>query len=53
MKVVPDLSYINNGTIYLDELELTARQLSVKTYSNKAERQRIPVLQVNVIAGQD
>ena len=51
MRLVPDLSFINNGTIYLDELDVAARQLIVKTYSN--ERQRIPVLQVNVIAGQD
>jgi len=40
---VPDLSLLNNGTIYLDQVELTTRRL--------ADEQRVPIIQVNVIPG--
>lgn len=54
--IVPDLTYINNGTIYFDDVEfldLIPRRLSSinAEWNSKVKKERIPVLQVNVIPG--
>ena len=46
---VPDLQMINNGTIYLDDLQVKTRELAVTT--TKKARTRVPVLSVEVIPG--
>jgi len=51
IQFVPNLDYLNNGTIYLDELQLETRQLDA--LSNDTARERIPVLQVDVLPGQE
>jgi len=44
LKVVPNLTMINNGTIYLDQVDYSRRLQADNT-------DRIPILQVNVIPG--
>lgn len=46
---VPNLQMINNGTIYLDDLQVKTRELAVTT--TKKARTRVPVLSVEVIPG--
>jgi len=41
---------INNGTIYLDDLQLKSRELAVTT-SSKKNKIKVPVLSVEVIPG--
>jgi hypothetical protein len=55
--VVPNLQMINNGTIYIDDLELkrelaAKRVLDVST-TNIRKRKSIPVLKVEVLPGLD
>jgi len=45
LKIVPNLSMINNGTIYFDQVDYSRRLQA----DNSTDR--IPILQVNVIPG--
>ena len=61
IKLVPDLKFINNGTIYLDEVEFLdymPRRLNVSNENwydreDKEDKDRVPILQVKVIPGKD
>lgn len=46
IRIVANLTMINNGTIYLDQIGL-GRALSI------AEKQRVPILQVQMLPGPD
>jgi hypothetical protein len=50
INIVPNLEMINNGTIYLEDLQ--ARQLGIQTLKN-AKKKSKPVLQVEVIPGSE
>jgi hypothetical protein len=45
--IVPNLQMINNGTIYLEDLN---RELAVSTVQN-TKKKSLPVLQVEVLPG--
>lgn len=53
---MPNLTMINNGTIYLDDLDtkrdLRSLAMTTKKYEDDEDR-KIPVLQVEVIPGQE
>ena len=49
--VVPSMTMINNGTIYLDELDIKHPFFSNRKLLAKKEKERIPVLTVDVIPG--
>ncbi len=55
VNIVPNLEMINNGTIYLEDLQgynNSRRQLGISTVF-KAKKKKKPVLQVEVIPGPD
>jgi hypothetical protein len=54
VNIVPNLEIINNGTIYLEDLQgynNSRRKLGISTVNNNAKKKKKPVLQVEVIPG--